>query len=72
MGLSFAFSAWAREYYQAQREHKGHQAAVRALAFKWIRILFRCWKDRTPYDEPNICKHWPHASQNNHAIFHRT
>ena len=25
--------------------------AVRALAFKWIRILFRCWKDRTPYDE---------------------
>ena len=24
---------------------------VRALAFKWIRILFRCWKDRKPYDE---------------------
>ena len=28
-----------------------HHAAVRALAFKWIRILFRCWKDRKPYDE---------------------
>ena len=28
-----------------------HQAAVRALAFKWIRIIFRCWKDRTLYDE---------------------
>lgn len=28
-----------------------HHAAVRALAFRWIRILFRCWKDRTPYDE---------------------
>ena len=27
-----------------------HQAAVRALAFKWIRILYRCWQDRTPYD----------------------
>jgi hypothetical protein len=24
---------------------------IRALAFKWIRILFRCWKDCKPYDE---------------------
>jgi hypothetical protein len=24
---------------------------VRSLAFKWLRILFRCWKDRRPYDE---------------------
>jgi hypothetical protein len=24
---------------------------VRALAFKWLRILYRCWQDRTPYDE---------------------
>jgi hypothetical protein len=29
-----------------------HQAALRALAFKWIRILYRCWVDRVPYDEP--------------------
>lgn len=44
--------AWAREYYQAQRDQgKGRNAAIRALAFKWIRILFRCWKDRTEYDE---------------------
>jgi hypothetical protein len=28
-----------------------HHAALRALAYKWIRILFRCWKDRKPYDE---------------------
>jgi len=28
-----------------------HHAAVRALAFKWIRIVFRCWKDRVAYDE---------------------
>jgi hypothetical protein len=27
------------------------QAAARALAFKWIRILYRCWQTRTPYDE---------------------
>lgn len=45
-------SYWAGEYYRQQRE-KGckHQVAVRALAFKWIRILFRCWQTRTPYDE---------------------
>ena len=45
-------SAWARAYYQLQRDRgKGHNAAVRALAFKWIRVLFACWKSRTPYDE---------------------
>ena len=22
-----------------------------SLAFKWIRILYRCWQARTPYDE---------------------
>jgi transposase len=43
---------WAQVYYQQQREKgKAHQAAVRALAFKWIRILYRCWQKRTPYDE---------------------
>ncbi len=30
---------------------KSHQAAVRALAYKWIRIIFRCWQTRTKYDE---------------------
>ncbi len=45
-------SFWAQVYYQQQREKgKAHQAAVRALAFKWIRILYRCWQERTPYDE---------------------
>jgi transposase len=45
-------SFWAQVYYQQQRDKgKAHQAAVRALAFKWIRILYRCWQDRTPYNE---------------------
>jgi transposase len=45
-------SFWAQGYYQQQRDKgKAHQAAVRALAFKWIRILCRCWQARTPYDE---------------------
>jgi transposase len=51
-GHSIRYSAWARAYYEQQRERgKGHHAAVRALAFKWIRILWRCWQDREAYDE---------------------
>jgi transposase len=51
-GHSIAQSEWARAYYEQQRSRgKKHHAAVRALAFKWIRILFRCWKDRVAYDE---------------------
>jgi hypothetical protein len=46
------FSFWASEFYDQQRQvGKPHQVAIRALAFKWIRILFRCWKERQPYDE---------------------
>ena len=36
---------------QQRDEGCSHQAALRALAFKWIRILYRCWQTRTPYDE---------------------
>ena len=43
---------WARAYYDLKKSQgKGHHAAVRALAIRWIRILFRCWKTCTPYDE---------------------
>ena len=50
-------SAWAKAYYQMQRERgKKHHAAIRALAFKWIRILFRCWKDRCVYNEVLYCQ----------------
>lgn len=45
-------SFWAGEFYRQQREKgSSHNAAVRALAFKWIRILFRCWKSGRSYDE---------------------
>ena len=45
-------SFWARAFYDSHRaKGASHNAAVRALAFKWIRILYRCWVDRTPYDE---------------------
>lgn len=45
-------SAWARAYYLLQRERgKKEQQAFRALAYKWIRIMFRCWQTGQPYDE---------------------
>jgi len=50
--LSLARSQWARNYvdYYKAKGKKFH-AIIRALAFKWIRILFHCWKTRTPYNE---------------------
>lgn len=51
-GHSLRSSVWARAFYDAKRAAgKSHWVALRALAFKWLRILYRCWKDETPYDE---------------------
>jgi len=49
---SIKFSRWAKAYV-AMRNASGHryQETVRALAFKWQRVLFQCWKTRQPYDE---------------------
>jgi transposase len=51
-GLSISQSVWARTFYQRRRE-KGadHHAAIRALAYRWIRIMYACWKNRSTYDE---------------------
>ena len=49
---SVPHSFWARTFYERHRaKGASHNATIRALAFKWIRILFRCWVDRTPYNE---------------------
>ncbi len=51
-GQSVRFSFWAKAYYNQQMEKgKSHNTAIRSLAFKWIRIAFKCWKTKTPYDE---------------------
>jgi transposase len=51
-GQTIPHCRWARAFYQHHcHTPEQHHAAVRALAFKWIRILYRCWKDRKPYDE---------------------
>ncbi len=46
------WTPWAQAYYQLckQRGLKRH-AILRKLARCWIRILWRAWKSRTPYDE---------------------
>jgi transposase len=51
-GETVPHSFWAKAFYESRRA-KGvpHQAILRTLAFKWIRILWRCWYDRKPYDE---------------------
>ena len=49
---SILFSRWAAAYYWQQREKGcGHHTAVRALAFKWQRILWRCWQDHQIYQK---------------------
>jgi len=56
-GETIPRSFWAEAYYRQQRDKgRSHQAATRALAFKWIRILHRCWTTRTPYDESTYLK----------------
>ena len=51
-GESIRHSTWAKSFYERQRaKGKKHQAAVRALAYKWIRIIWKCWQMRTKYDE---------------------
>jgi len=50
--LSTVDCQWAQnyvEYYMAKG--KKYSTVIRALAFKWIRILFRCWQDKTSYDD---------------------
>jgi transposase len=49
---SLSFCVWAQCYYQMQLQRgKGRQAAFRALAFKWQRIMWRCWQNHVPYDD---------------------
>jgi len=46
-------SANALPHFLRETPNKGcvSQCHIRALPFKWIRALIRCWVDRVPYDE---------------------
>jgi transposase len=42
---------WAREVYaRARARGQDHPHAIRTLGRAWIRVLWRCWRDRVPYD----------------------
>jgi transposase len=42
---------WAKEVYRSARARgQDHPHAIRTLGRAWIRVLWRCWRDRVPYD----------------------
>jgi hypothetical protein len=49
---SILHSRWAVAHYWQQRQKGcGHHSAVRSLAFKWQRVIWKCWQSRTAYNE---------------------
>ncbi len=75
--LSRPYCVWAEAYYQKKREQKmSHACALRCLAQRWLKILWKMLQTKTPYDEAlhtrNQTKHgsWvvallPHRSSQN-------
>jgi transposase len=50
--LSRKKCAWAEAYYQAHRaKGQSHAMALRCLGQRWLKILWKMWQTRTPYDE---------------------
>ena len=51
-------SVWATNYYELKKkEGKKHNTIIRSLAYKWQRIMHKCWQDKTPYDEQKYLRH---------------
>jgi hypothetical protein len=49
--LSRNYCPWAAAYYSKKRADKQtHAGALRALANRWMKILWKMWKTRTPYN----------------------
>jgi transposase len=56
-GQTVVWCAWARRYYERMKaKGKKHHVILRALAFKWSRILWKCWQTNTPYDDARYLK----------------
>lgn len=50
--FSLTQSEWAKDYYDQQKTRgRTHRRALRALAAKWLKIIFVMWRDHVPYDE---------------------
>jgi transposase len=48
---SIKYCAWAAAAYRSYRKKLDHHEAVRKLAFKWQRIIWRMWQENKPYDD---------------------
>ena len=48
---SLQSSAWARACYDELHKRMDHHEALRKVAYKWQRIVWRMWQERQPYDE---------------------
>jgi transposase len=65
-GQTVKYSAWAKAYYERMTaKGKGRHTILRALAFKWIRVLWKCWQTRTPYDETRYLRQLLHRKSPN-------
>ena len=65
-GQTVRYSPWAQLYYQRMaKKGKKHAVIIRALAFKWIRILWKCWQQRRAYDETRYLKQLIHRKSPN-------
>lgn len=65
-GQTVRYSKWAALYYKRMvKKGKTHALIIRALAFKWIRILWKCWQERVAYDEARYLKQLLHRKSPN-------
>jgi transposase len=46
------YCSWAAGFHDMKKSKgMGENAILRALAFKWLRIMYTCWKNHVPYDD---------------------
>ena len=68
-GQTVQYSRWARVYYRRMAaQGKDHWVILRALAFKWIRVLWKCWATNTIYDEPKYLRQL-HRRKSPNAVY---
>jgi transposase len=58
---------WAQAYYKTKRD-QGHEhaSALRCLGKRWLKVLWRMWRDGTPYDE---AKHLKNLRQHGSFVY---
>lgn len=56
-GITVLDECWSLYDHKRQLTRMDHHAALRSLAYKWVRILFACWKKGIPYQESVYQEH---------------